>query len=323
MQDIASASLTKERILQHIRNKGPSLPVHVARAVNLSQLFASAFLSELYREGKIKISNIRVGSSPLYYIEGQEQLLENFIEHLNQKEREAFTLIKENKFLFDDELQPAIRVAIRSLKDFALPIKRDFNGEARTIWKYFLAHESEIPTPRPILKPETIQIVKEIQEIQNKSEIEKTAPTIQEKPEQTTIEKIKENLEEIKEKTEEHPVKEKKQKVKKTSNSDLKFLENIKDYIKNKNIDLIEVLSDKKKDFAAKIMINMPFGKQEFLLIFKDKKKLNEDDLTLALHKAQQEKMPALIYTPGEVDKKAHDYLNIWRNLIKVEKVKF
>ena len=70
----------KEKIIFVFKKRGPSLPVHVAQETGMSILFASAFLSELLAEKKIKISNMKVGSSPLYFISGQEFMLEKFSE---------------------------------------------------------------------------------------------------------------------------------------------------------------------------------------------------------------------------------------------------
>jgi hypothetical protein len=64
------------------------------------------------------------------------------------------------------------------------------------------------------------------------------------------------------------------------------------------------------------------FGKQEYYLVAKDKKKISETDLVFALQKAQEIKMPALIMTPGDLDKKAQEYHKSWKNIIKFEKVK-
>ncbi len=129
----------KERIISLIRLKGPSLPVHVAKETGLSILFASAFLSELLYEKKISISNIKVGNSPLYFISGQEPQLERFAQYLKSKEKDAFFLIKERKFLKDEEEEPAIRVALRGIKDFAIPFKR---GE-EIYWRYFTVPETD------------------------------------------------------------------------------------------------------------------------------------------------------------------------------------
>ncbi|MFC1682475.1 hypothetical protein ACFL0X_02575, partial [Nanoarchaeota archaeon] len=72
----------------------------------------------------------RVGSSPVYFLEGQERGLEGFSNHLKSKEKEAFDLLKEKKFLGDSEIEPAIRVALRAIKDFAVPFERD----GKVIW---------------------------------------------------------------------------------------------------------------------------------------------------------------------------------------------
>ncbi|MBD3354852.1 hypothetical protein GF361_02615, partial [Candidatus Woesearchaeota archaeon] len=134
-------SKIKEKIISFLRAKGPSLPVHIAKEIGTDTLFASAFLSELISDRKIKTSNMKVGSSSLHYLKGQEQKLENFSKHLNPREREAFELIKDNKFLKDSELQPVMRVAMRSIKDFAIPFKK--NNEI--YWRYFSVPESEFP----------------------------------------------------------------------------------------------------------------------------------------------------------------------------------
>ena len=73
--DMQKLMQNKEAIVATIASNGPSLPVQIARHVNISLLFASAYLSELYNERKIKMSNMKVGSSSLYYVEGQEAKL--------------------------------------------------------------------------------------------------------------------------------------------------------------------------------------------------------------------------------------------------------
>jgi hypothetical protein len=84
---------------------------------------------------------------------------------------------------------------------------------------------------------------------------------------------------------------------------------------------VLSAILEKKKDFTAKISINTLFGKQEYCLIAKDKKKISDDDLAIAIQKAQAEKMPALFLSSGDIDKKSQNYLNEWRNLIKFEKI--
>src|SRR3989304_2336466 len=146
----------KERIISTLKSKGPSLPVHIAGEIKSSILFSSAFLGELVSEKKVKISHMRVGSSPLYFLVGQEPSLEKFFQHLRSKEKEAFLLLKEKKFLRDSAQNPAIRVALREIRDFALPFKK----WEEVIWRYFLVPESEFKVKEEEKKPIEIEIKK-------------------------------------------------------------------------------------------------------------------------------------------------------------------
>ena len=137
MPDMNKLLAEKEKIIAVIRSSGPSYPGRIARATGLPPLFASAFLSELVAEKKLKLSNMKVGSSPLYFIDGQEKILENFVEYLNNREKEAFKLLKESQILEDEKQEPVIRVALRNIKDFALPITVKVDGETKLFWKYF------------------------------------------------------------------------------------------------------------------------------------------------------------------------------------------
>jgi len=163
----------KEKILLILQKRGPSLPVHIAKETDLSMLFASAFLSELFSEKKIKISNMKVGSSPVYFLFGQESMLENFSQHLKSKEKEAFILLKEKKFLKDKEQDPAIRVALRAIKDFAIPFKKN----EETFWRYFTSLETEFKIKE---KPKKIE----------KKKIEEKLDIFDKKPKKTIRKKI-------------------------------------------------------------------------------------------------------------------------------------
>ncbi len=328
MPDIQKLNENKERIISNLRIRGPSLPIHIARTISVSPLFASAFLSELYAEDKIKISHIRVGSSPLYFLSGQEPLLENFIEYLNHKEKEAFSVLKKNLVLDDNEQEPAIRVALRAIKDFAVPIKVKINEESKLFWKYFQLSDQDVKEEIQKILAEPKK--EEIKKIKSEEKIEPKEPEVKLKLEEKLIpgqiiEKSlqaieKEFSEQDKEKKES---KEKFEKKKRQKDKTYDFPSNIKGYLTAKDIEILSSILEKKKEFTAKIRIDTLFGKQEFYLIAKDKKKVNEDDLTLALQRAQSEKMPAIFMSSGELDKKAKEYLSGWSSLIKFERIKF
>lgn len=186
---IQDTSEIKEKIVTFFQNRGPSLPVHVAKEINLSILFTSAFLSELFNENRLKTSHMRVGSSPIYYLSGQENSLENYTEHLKSKEKEAFLLLKDKKILKDSELEPAIRVAIREIKDFAIPFK--INDEIW--WRFFTTDESEIKEKEIKTEPEEKIEEKEFN-IFDKKEESKKISIKRAKPGEKFFEKIKEFL---------------------------------------------------------------------------------------------------------------------------------
>ena len=80
-----SASEIKEKIFIILKKNGPSLPVHIAKEINLSMLFTSAFLADMLSEKRIRMSDMRVGSSPIYFLPDQESMLENFSHEINRR----------------------------------------------------------------------------------------------------------------------------------------------------------------------------------------------------------------------------------------------
>lgn len=348
----------KEKIIETIKSNGPALPVQISKAIELSPLFASAYLSELYSEKEIKISNMKVGSSPLYYLEGQEEKLENFIQYLNPKEKEAFELLKENKVLRDKNQTPVIRVALRAIKDFAIPVKIKKENESEIYWAYHLLNEQEIRSaiqnpqdPKPIEKleeespkeeKEKLEEIKEKPEENNqqkeeeeeeensntlKEEPNKQKPEENQKPEEKEESPKEEALAESKttesEEEEEKNIEKPKTKKPKPKTTDHAFPNNLKEYLQAKDIEILETSTERKKEFTGKIRIDTLFGKQEFYLIAKDKKTVNENDLALALQKARDDRMIAIYMCSGKLNKKAESYLKEWRSYIKFEKLNF
>ena len=132
------------KIIEILDKKGPSLPITIAKQIGMSSLFISAYLSELTDEKRIKVSHLKVGGSPLYFLDNQEEQLEKFYKYLHPREAEAFLLLKKKKILKDSEQEPAIRVALRSIRDFSIGFKQ---GE-EIYWRYFSTPESEIKIPK-------------------------------------------------------------------------------------------------------------------------------------------------------------------------------
>ncbi|MEA3329814.1 MAG: hypothetical protein U9Q06_03660 [Nanoarchaeota archaeon] len=122
----------KEKVMDFIETHGPSLPIRIASQLRSDSLIVGAFLSELLGEKKLYLSSMKVGSSPLYYLRGQEFQLENFAQYLSSGEQKAFELLKTQGVLMDEKMYPTIRVALRSIKDFAFP----FEHKGKLYWRF-------------------------------------------------------------------------------------------------------------------------------------------------------------------------------------------
>ncbi len=339
MVDLERLNRNKEGILSSIRLNGPSLPVRIARAVGLSPLFAAAFLSELKAEQKVKISNMRVGSSPIYYLEGQEEKLEGFVEHLNSREREAFLLLKESQVLEDNLQVPVVRVALRAIKDFAVPVKIRVDGELKLFWKYFLLEDEGVGGfVKKGVKQEKKKIVEKTLEVPDRRAHPTRGHAREQLEDSTRVTRsptLKVKKEEVKEEEKKEVVREKehheiqqglvKDGIVKSKKKvvEYEFGRNVKDYLSGRDIEVLEVMADKKREFVAKVRVDGMFGKQSFYLVSKDKKIVTDNDLVVVLQKAQAEKMTGLIMCGGELSKRAREHLGEWGNLIKFERLNF
>lgn len=293
-------SKIKEEILNFLNEHGPSLPIQISKHIKMDSLFSSAFLSELLTEKKIKTSNLKVGTSPLYLIPGSEEKLEKFSEHLNFKEKEAFILLTQNKFLIEENQEPAIRVALKSIPDFA----KSFDSNGKTIWRYFTISKEEYKSKE--IPEEKIPEKKII------SEIEPEQETPKEKEIQVQKEEPKEKEISVK------PAVKKKTIKKKTSQKkNDKFFNTVKEYLISKQIEIIDIIAFSKDDLTLRIKSN----DSEKILIAYNKKRITEEEITKAHKKAKEMNMKYNILSFGEPLKRTTSLIDAIRDLNKIEKI--
>lgn len=133
-----------EKILGFLRMNGPSLPSKVAKYLGTDILLASAMLSDLSSQGKVKISFLKIGGSPLYYLPGQEEKLYPFAEgNLNPKDFIVLANLKERNVVREADADLLTKVSLRSLKDFAVPLNVTVQGKTELFWKWRLLSEGE------------------------------------------------------------------------------------------------------------------------------------------------------------------------------------
>lgn len=325
--------VTNEQILDLVKQKGPILPVHVSKHINDNILMTSARLSELLSNKKLKISSIKVGGSPLYYVEGQETKLQNYADNLGSKEKEAYNLLKENKVLRDSALEPAIRVALRMIKDFSIPLNVNYDNRTEIFWKWYLAQNNEVQeiinevlSKKETIPQRPIETQKEDttkkyqaqqtitkQDTLKKQEIEPIQKAKHDAIKTQLTDKTAKIVEKIKEEIKKEPIKKPRQTI------DKNFLSNkINHFFSKNNInktDEREIKKNLEMDFIVELETSI--GKAKYFCKSKNRKKITESDLSTAMMQAQSRGLPLLFVTTGKISKKATEMLNTdFKNII-------
>ena len=265
----------KNKILRYIESNGPSLPIRIAKIAESDSLFAGAVLSELISSKQIKISNAKIGGSPVYYLPGQEQKLSLLFQYLPQREKEAYTLLEQKRTAKDKDLEPSIRVALRFLKDFAVPFTYD--GE-EVAWRWHLVAEAEA---RQLISPnKKIETIKKV-EVQQRIE-----PQTQNKPAPTVARK----------------------KTKSTKKDELS--EAIQGYLARNNMQIVERdIIKKNVEINLTVAVPSALGTVKMFVVVRNKRRITENDLMVASHKGQSKRLAAVIIGTGELTKKAEEYM--------------
>lgn len=296
---------TRDRILEIVKAQGPVLPVQVSKEIGTNILMASAHLAELTASNKLKISTIKVGGSPLYYLPGQEIMLQKFTANMNDKEKKAYDLLQQKTILRDAEQEPVIRVVLREIKDFAIPLNVNYNNNREIFWKWYLTSNEEAE-----------QLIK--------SKLQIIEKPIERKIEEKTLkQEIEQQKSEEKGQQIQKPSKEKKEtrKYKPREKEDY-FLNNvIKFFEKNK----ISVVSSEtvKKNSEIDFIVEIPsvVGNLQYYCKAKNKKRIGDSDLSSAYVKGQFKKLPILVISTGDLSAKAQEMMGKELNNLTFKKI--
>jgi len=300
----------KEKLLNVLKLKGPILPIEASKEIGMDTMFTGAMLSELASNKKLKITTVKIGGSPLYYVDGQESKLQDLMKYLNSKDKEVAEKLKNEKIIRDIECKPLERVSLRQLKDYAVPIRVNNNNEIETFWRWYLYDEEEAKKKivdlfsPPVKEPELKEEIKE-EPLQEKKE-----------EKQTELEIKKEGLgeefkgEQIKVK-ETKPKKEKKLKLKedKPQKEQLNFEDRVLEFFNKNNIEIVEEKLIKKNNEMNYISrVSSSIGKLDYFIKVRNKTRVSEADLSIAFNEAG--KMPLLFVSNGSLTKKAEEHLD-------------
>jgi hypothetical protein len=351
---MVNAVLVKSKIIDILKRRGPSLPIQLAKEVGISSLFVSAFLSELSTEKKIKISKLKVGGSPLYYMDGQVEQLEKFHSYMHPKESEAFLLLKKEKVLKDSSQEPAIRVALRSIKDFAI----GFTDDNEIYWKHILIPNEEVELmfkSKPKIEDKIIEVNQGREEITGNPKedqikitikdslslepVQEKSIEINESPDLKEIISnpiIKEQIQEIHQEKKQkfNPVKQVQKEIEfdnplvekiiekpKKEKPKSEFVLNIISFLEKNKFRIIEEKEHKSKEYLCISELDSSLGPISFLTLAKDKKSVSDEDLKKLLSDSQRIPLPALYLAPGELNKKAKEFQQKYYSILKFKKI--
>ncbi len=304
---------SKEKVIQTIRIRGPVIPAQIAKLIGTDILMASAMLSELVSKNILKISHVKFGSTPLYYLPGQESRLQDFAKNLHEKEKRAYDLLIQKKILRDKTSEPVVRVALRNIKDFAVPLQVKINNNIEIFWKWYL-----------LTNEEAAKIIKEMVKIDKpKKEIKPVHETItrkeQEKPKEEQKQIKKEELKKVMPKEE---IKKEEKKIFVDKTAEDKFLSEVKRFFEKSSINLIEQkIIKKNSDLDLVIEVPSAVGSLIYYCKARSKKRISDSDLSSAFVQGQLKKLPVLFLTKGELTKKAKEMLLKEFKNIKIKKI--
>ncbi|HJO14782.1 MAG TPA: hypothetical protein QGG70_01915 [Candidatus Pacearchaeota archaeon] len=344
---------THKKIIGVLDEKGPSLPINIAKALEISSLFISAFLSELTNQKRIKVSSLKVGGSPLYYLKGQEKKLEDYYKYLHPRESEAFLLLREHRVLKDRDQDPATRVALRSIKDFSVGFKMD----NEIYWRFVSVSKEEVDgilngnvieekveeeknIEEEKVEEEKIEeekIEEEKVEEEKNIEEEKVEESVQEKVREVVEEKVEEKIEKENPRMIEPVVKEVKIKsesdnkfnnplvmdkvIKKKEKPRSEFVQQVISFINERGLQIVEEKDYKAKEYNCVVQIKSELGIINFLTQAKDKKRITESDFKKLLSNAQSIPLPAFMLYTGEIGNSAKDYLKEYSSVLKAKRI--
>ena len=285
----------REKALSYIKQHGPVIPVQLSKEIHTDVLMAGSILSELVANKAVKITYVKRGGSPFYYVAGQEYKLQNLKEHLHEKEQEAYSLLSKEKVVKDKNVGPVLRVALRALKDYAIPITVTSRNEEELFWRWYLSSEQEVKKRVEILLTDAVQ--------EEKKEEIQAVSSHQEELQGKVIPLVQKEI--IKEKP--LPVREEKKSVK---SAEKPFDNLVRAYFTKHDFSIvIEESVKKNKEYSYIARIPSQIGKLDFYVKVKNKKMITPIDLSLAYSEGQLKKLPVLFISNGVLTKKAQENL--------------
>ena len=278
----------KNDIIAFIKENGPTLPVQIVSKIGGDSFIANAYLSELVEKKDLLQSDKRVGSVPLYYLPGQEELMEKKIKDLNFSVKTPRTFQKK-KVKDTPELES-------KRKDFDRRLKKIETEESRQKEKKRGALEKARELIKKTVERPRIEVPKPRVEIPQ-PKVEVTKPKF---IEERRVDKPK--FDEV--------------------IDELSFSKRALEFLEGLNVDILK--SEKLTDNSGAFIVRAPssVGPLKFYVQLWSKKRLNKSDVAESYALALEKKMPVIILTNGTIAKTTRKYLKEIGGFVRVRALK-
>ena len=307
--------VSSEQVYEFIRENGPILPSAIADHFKISTLFASAYLSELSSKGLVEVSSIKVGGSPLYYVPEQRERLTEYKENLHEKEQRSFDMLKERGIIDDHELELVDRVAMRKMKDYAIPLNVSLGSETRLFWKFYtLTDEEASQNIRMLLQPPPArEPAQETPAEPTKTPVAESKEVVMEEPEQTRIQETPRE-QRVEEPSSQQPIEKYTIRTEKSTHDGLAkdpLGAKLTAYFAKKEISVLYAeIARKGKEVYGVVEVPSVIGELEYFFYAKEKSSITEKDVKEAYAESALLGYPLLYIAKGKIAKSATKLLD-------------
>jgi hypothetical protein len=304
--------------------QGPVQPQAVAKELSSNSMLASAMLAEMSEKGLIKVSSMKVGSSPLYYHPEHPEHLLGYVTSLNEKDRRTVATLQMHHVVRDNAQDPLTRVSLRNVKDFARQLDVTIDGAKELFWKFYLLTDEQAteaikkmlqpaPAPAPAAapkarKPRVKKAVAEAPAVAAPIALPSAAPIAA--PTQQPIAAPQPVPQPVLVPASTLVIPQDVPAIPASTVMDNPFLDKLRSFFNGNNIKVIEeIVLKKKSEYDFLVQLASPVGHLHYYCKAKNKAKIGEADLSHAYVQGQLKKLPVLFLTPGVLTKPAQDIL--------------